>query len=235
MGKTFISLLSGGLDSVVSTYLAAQDAGVGETLFFDYGQRALKREREAAGKISKAFGASLRVIKLPFLAEVTQTALVMNDKVIPQIKTSKLDDRSETEKSAQQVWVPNRNGLFLNVAASLAEGLGYTEIVVGFNAEEAATFSDNSANFVNKAEEFFRLSTLQGIKVHAPTLGMTKTEIVQQGLALKVPFEDLWSCYLGGRKQCGRCESCLRSLRAFESAGLLEKLAPRYEQIPKVA
>lgn len=235
MGKTFIALVSGGLDSVVSAYMAARESGVGEILFMDYGQRASKREKEAAGKVAKSLGGSFRVIKLPFLAEVTQTALVMNDKVIPQIKTSKLDDRSETEKSAQQVWVPNRNGLFLNIAAAIAEGEGFQEIVVGFNAEEAVTFPDNSANFVQKAEEFFSLSTLKGLRVAAPTLGMTKSEIVRQGLALKVPFGDLWSCYLGGRRQCGHCESCLRSLRAFAQAGLLEQLAHRYERLPQVA
>lgn len=224
MSGTYISLLSGGLDSTVSAYAAHRQSSKGAAVFFNYGQRSVKRELQAAAKIAKRLGSELRVIKLPFLAEVTQTALVMNDQVIPQIKMTKLDDRSETEKSAQQVWVPNRNGLFLNIAASLAEGLGYGSIVVGFNAEEAVTFPDNSANFVNKAEEFFRLSTLKGLKVQAPTIGMNKTEIVRFGLEMDVPFQEVWSCYLGGRKMCARCESCLRSIRAYRNAGIWEQM-----------
>lgn len=229
MAKNFITLLSGGLDSVVSSYAVAREGGAGEAVFFDYGQRSAKRELKSAKAIAARLRLGFRAIKLPFLAEVTRTALVMNDKVIPQIKPGKLDDRDETEKSAQAVWVPNRNGLFLNVAAALAEGMGLSRIVVGFNAEEAATFPDNSANFVTKAEEFFRLSTLSGMEVVAPTLGMNKTEIVQYGLKLDVPFDLIWSCYLGGRKLCGTCESCLRSIRGYRNAGIWREMADQYE------
>jgi 7-cyano-7-deazaguanine synthase len=230
MAKNFISLLSGGLDSVVSTYAVAREGAAGEALFFDYGQRSAKREWSAAREVARRLGLGFSRIKLPFLAKVTKTALVMNNKVIPQIKPDKLDDRDEAQKAAQAVWVPNRNGLFLNVAAAIAEGEGFSRIIVGFNAEEAATFPDNSANFVIKAEEFFRLSTLKGLQVVAPTLGMNKTEIVRYGLKLDVPFDLIWSCYRGGRRPCGSCESCLRSIRAYRNAGIWKAMAHRYER-----
>jgi len=127
--------------------------------------------------------------------------------------------------------VPPKKGN--DVAAALAEGLGIGRIVVGFNAEEAATFPDNSANFVNKAEEFFQLSTLTGMKILAPTLGMNKTEIVRYGIKLDVPFDLIWSCYQGRSKLCGRCESCLRSVRAYQNAGVWEKVMDRFEGVPK--
>ncbi len=228
MSLTFISLLSGGLDSAVATYSAHRELGSGEALFCDYGQKALKRELQAARRLTGYLGMPLQVVKLPFLAEVTQTSLVMNDKVIPQIKATQLDDRSETEKSAQEVWVPNRNGLFLNIAAALAEGKGLSHIVVGFNSEEAVTFPDNSANFLNKAEEFFGYSTQKGLKVLAPTLSCNKFEIVQLGMKLEVPFKEVWSCYHGHKKQCGQCESCLRSIRAYAQAGILHGLDDRF-------
>lgn len=229
MGTTFVALLSGGLDSTVAAFAAAREGMIANSLVFDYGQRAAKREVEAAKRIAKRLGSDFQSIKLPFLKEVTQTALVMNDQVIPQLKMGKLDDRSEVEKSAAQVWVPNRNGLFLNIAACIAEGLGLSEILVGFNAEEAMTFPDNSANFVGRAEAFFELSTQKGLKVRAPTIGLNKTEIVQRGMELDVPFGEIWSCYHGGRKMCGRCESCLRSIRAYQNAGLWDHLRDRFE------
>ena len=231
--RNFITLLSGGLDSVVATYAVAREGGSGEALFLDYGQRAAKREFRAAKAVAVRLGLGFRRIKLRFLAEVTKTALVMNDKVIPQVKMDKLDDRDATEKSAQAVWVPNRNGLFLNVAASIAEGMGLSQIIVGFNAEEAVTFPDNSANFVTKAEEFFRLSTLKGLQVVAPTLAMNKTEIVRYGLKLDVPFDLIWGCYQGGRRLCGTCESCLRSIRAYRRAGVWEAIAHRFQEVPQ--
>lgn len=229
--KNFIALLSGGLDSSVAVATEVQRGGKGLILFFDYGQRAVKRERKASQVLAKHFGLEFRSVSLPFLAEITKTALVMNDQVIPQIGLDKLDNRDAALKSAQEVWVPNRNGLFLNIAACFAEALGIQKILVGFNAEEALTFPDNSANFVNKAQEFFRLSTLSGLEVLAPTLGMNKSEIVQRGLELKVPFEKTWSCYQAGRKQCGQCESCLRSLRAYHVSGILQRMIPYFDSV----
>lgn len=224
-----VLLLSGGLDSTVAAFMAQRQAPIAVALVFDYGQHAAKQEREAAKKIAKRLGAQLRAIELPFLRDVTKTALVMNEKIIPQIKMTQLDERSATEKTAMQVWVPNRNGLFLNIAASIAEGLGLNQIIVGFNSEEAATFPDNSANFLNRAEGFFELSTLLHPRLNAPTIGMNKTEIVQAGLKLDVPFGEVWSCYRGGKKMCGRCESCLRSMRAYQNAGLWPQLQDRFE------
>lgn len=229
MARSFVALLSGGLDSTVAAWAALKAGPVGVALVFDYGQRAAKREVDAAKQVAKRLGAKCRVIKIPFLEEVTKTALVMNDKVIPQIKMSKLDDRSEAEKSAQDVWVPNRNGLFLNIAACVAEGEAFSEIVVGFNAEEAATFPDNSANFVDRIERSFELSTLSHPRVFAPTIGLNKTEIVQLGLKLDAPLGEVYSCYQGKKLQCGRCESCLRSRRAYEKAGIWPQVKRRFE------
>ncbi len=212
----------------MAAFAARKKGAVGVALVFDYGQRAAKAEIDAAKKIAKRLKAECRVVKLPFLAEVTKTALVMNDKVIPQVKMAKLDDRTETEKSAQDVWVPNRNGVFLNIAASVAEGEGFTEIVVGFNSEEAATFPDNSANFVERTERCFELSTLAKVRLFAPTIGLNKTEIVKLGTELDVPFGDVYSCYLGKKQHCGRCESCLRSMRAYQNAGLWPQLKHRF-------
>ncbi len=231
--QTFISLVSGGLDSCVASFSATQQGQCALVLFFDYGQKAAKKEFQASKKIAKKLGAPFKSIALPFLAEVTQSALVMNDQVIPQIKMGKLDDRTESEKSAAQVWVPNRNGLFINIAASFAEALGIQSIVVGFNAEEAITFPDNSANFLSRAEAFFQLSTLKGIQVSSPTLGMNKKQIVAKGLELQVPFELIWSCYHGGRKMCGQCESCLRLIRAYHLNDLDKKLQKDFYYWPQ--
>ena len=62
------------------------------------------------------------------------------------------------------MWVPNRNGVFIAIAAAFAESLGADLVVTGFNAEEAATFPDNSAAFAAAATESLRFSTANGVR-----------------------------------------------------------------------
>ncbi len=121
--------------------------------------------------------------------------------------------------SMRAVWVANRNGVFLNIAASFAEALGYPEVVVGFNLEEAATFPDNSAAYLEAVNAAFSFSTLSGVKAVSYTTDWDKTRILREALALELPLDMVWSCYEAGPERCWRCESCKRSERALLAAG----------------
>ena len=171
-------------------------------LTFDYGQRAARREITASRAIAKSLRAPHRAIRLPWLGEVTGTALVNRKRALPRA--------IDGHRSAAAVWVPNRNGVFLNVCAAFAESLGAKWIVTGFNAEEAATFPDNSEAFVRAANHAFSFSTANGVKVVSYTARLDKAAIVRLGQKHGVPLEKTWSCYEGGRHPCGNCESCLR-------------------------
>jgi len=209
-----VVLLSGGLDSAVCLAHSLRDSAVVLCLTFDYGQQAAKREIEAAAALSGHYGVSHRVIALPFLARITKTALVTGED-LPEPEAGALDDPVQASATALRVWVPNRNGIFLNVAAAFAENLGADAVVAGFNREEAAAFPDNSAGFVAAATAAFGYSTLNRVRVVSYTQYLDKSEIVRLGKRLGVPFELIWSCYRGGAEMCGRCESCRRFLRAF--------------------
>ena len=158
------------------------------------------------------------------MMEITKTSLVNRSHEIPKIKSSDLDNPVVTAASAQSVWVPNRNGLFINIAACYADQLGAKVILTGFNQEEAATFPDNSEEFAKAITQSLSFSTQVQARVESLTQSMTKEEIVGAALKLDFPFEILWSCYEGGDKMCGVCESCLRSKRAYEKAGVGEKM-----------
>lgn len=215
-----ILILSGGLDSTVSSYVAKKETEPVLALTFDYGQRAAHRECEASSKIAKRLNVLHRVIALPWLGELTRTALVSRDVPLPTPQEKDLDDPARNRKSASAVWVPNRNGLFLNVGASFAESLGAQILVTGFNVEEGTTFPDNSAPFVHAANEFFWYSTQGKISVQSFTLHLNKVEIVRQAQELDVPLSEIWFCYEGGEAPCRRCESCVRAFRALREAGL---------------
>ncbi|MDO8527078.1 MAG: 7-cyano-7-deazaguanine synthase QueC [Deltaproteobacteria bacterium] len=212
-----ITLLSGGLDSYLSTALARQDHDVILALTFDYGQRAIKPEIKAAQKMAKLWRIKHQVIELPWLKSLGNNALTNTRTILPRFHDAKkLKDKKATEKSAEAVWVPNRNGVFINVAASFAEGLGAEWIVTGFNREEAATFPDNSADYVHRMNRALELSTLMfPPKVKSFVQEMDKKEMVQQMLEMKLPTDIFWSCYEGGEKMCGTCESCVRTLNAL--------------------
>ena len=110
--------------------------------------------------------------------------------------------------------MPNRNGVFLAVAAAFAERLGAGRIVVGFNREEAETFADNSVPFLLAANRALRFSTRNRVRVESPTKDWDKRRIVLEAERRKIALDAVWPCYEGGRRWCLECESCLRSLRA---------------------
>jgi 7-cyano-7-deazaguanine synthase len=211
----YIVLLSGGLDSVVNLYAAHKEGKVVKALTFDYGQRAFEKELKAAEYFCKLLHISHEVIELSWLKKITKTALVNQNENLPTL--SNLDDIHQACNSAKAVWVPNRNGVFLNIAASFAESLGAEFIIPGFNKEEAATFPDNSPAFIEASTHAFALSTMTQVQVACFTSNLDKTEMVALGRKLEVDFSHLWSCYSLGEKPCGECESCQRSMRAFKA------------------
>ena len=214
-----IILLSGGLDSVVNTAFAARRTYPVLALTFDYGQRSAKEETRAARKVAKYYSIPHRTIRLPWLGEITRTSLVNRKRALPRFTASELNQRKKTLRSAAAVWVPNRNGAFINIAAAFAETLKADWIITGFNAEEAATFSDNSAEYVHRANRALLLSTLQRPRLKSFTQNMDKSRIVTVARRMRVPLHLAYSCYAGQRKMCGKCESCLRLLRALKSNG----------------
>lgn len=198
-----IILLSGGLDSLVSLGLGGYNVSL--ALTFDYGQKSVKDEVEASAKICEYYGIEHKVIKLEWLKNITHTALVSDDKL-----PDKID-----ENSAKNVWVPNRNGLFLNIAGSFADAEGYDYILIGANKEEAQTFPDNTKEFIERVNAEFEFSTRKQPKVVAPLINYDKNDIVKLALENDIPLNLVKSCYAGGERHCGKCESCIRLKNAL--------------------
>lgn len=213
-----VVLLSSGLDSTVNLYEARERADVVLALTFDYGQRAAPRELECARAIAEHAGVPHRVVSLPWFADFTNTALVKREAKVPTQKDVSIDDHKISQETAKAVWVPNRNGIFLNIAAGFAEGLQANWVVPGFNREEAATFPDNSEEFLTALTKSFSYSTANKVEVVCFTTRLNKTEIVRRGRELGAPFGLMWPCYFQGESPCGECESCQRFARAMKEA-----------------
>lgn len=212
-------LLSGGLDSAVCLAEGVRHGEVRLALTFDYGQKAAAREKEYSRKLAAYYGVPSEIVELPFLKRLTTTALVSQEP-LPELSCEVLDDIGIVQESADRVWVPNRNALFLSIAACYAESMGCEAVVAGFNAEEAATFPDNSGEFVEAINHTFFYATRGKVSVLSYTQSLTKREILKLGMELGLPFEMVWSCYYGGTVMCGKCESCCRMRRAIRDEGL---------------
>lgn len=210
MVKSLI-LLSGGLDSLVSLGLKKEELKVEMALTFDYGQKSAQKEIEASAKICKYYGLKHEIIELDWLKAITKTSLVSE----ASVPTGK--ELEDSKSSAKSVWVPNRNGLFLNIAGSYADSYGYDYLLIGANKEEGQTFPDNTQEFIDAVNREFEFSTQKKPKVVAPLINCNKNDIVMLALKACVPLELVMSCYQGGEKHCGICESCSRLRRALEA------------------
>lgn len=215
-----VVLLSGGLDSTVNLFEAHEKTDVTLVLTFDYGQRAREREIKTSSLIAARLGLRHRVLALPFISEFGGSALTDRKHEVPQGEEVDIHSMESSVRTAKSVWVPNRNGIFLNIAAGFAESLGADLVIPGFNAEEAKTFPDNSEDFVHTMTRSLYFSTANRVMVQCYTIRMEKPEIVRRGQQLGVDFAQLWPCYLEGDRWCGECESCLRATRAFREAGI---------------
>ena len=214
-----IALLSAGLDSSVALALAKEQGTlIALALTFDYGQKAASQEIRQAQRLAAFWQIPHKVIALPFFSEKSQSSLLKTtpSQPIPELNLKDLEDRVQTLQSAKSVWVPNRNGVFLEIAACFAEQLEVEKVIVGFNREEASTFPDNSISYRKALTEALSFSTSNQVEIISPTEELDKTEIVKKALALKIPLEFLWSCYHDGNQMCGTCESCMRLKRALK-------------------
>jgi 7-cyano-7-deazaguanine synthase len=212
-----VVLLSGGLDSAANLALCREEDEPVLALTADYGQRAAAAELRAAQALCREYDVPHRRLDLTWLGTEGGSSLTDPRAAVPRLRAEELDDPEVTRRTARQVWVPNRNGVLINAAAALAERAGAAQVVVGFNREEAATFPDNSAEFLEAASRSLRLSTANHVRVRCYTTELDKRGIVARLRALRKPFPFalLWSCYHGGERPCGSCESCQRLARAL--------------------
>lgn len=219
--KKAISVLSGGLDCTVATSVFAKDYEI-HAITFNYGQKAFERELQAAREICRKMNWTHEVIDLPWLSQISNSSLNTSEE-IPEPSEEDLDNFEKSSESASSVWVPARNMVFTSIAVSYAESIGAEKIIVGWDAEEAATFPDNSKEFLETFNELIDVGSPEKIIIEAPAIDLNKEEIVELGIKVGAPIELSYSCYKGDNKHCGVCESCMRRKRAFRNSGVEDK------------
>ena len=118
--------------------------------------------------------------------------------------------------------------VFLSVAASYAEAIGAQDIFIGVSEVDYSGYVDCREEFIEAMENAINMGTVAAVehgkkmRIHAPFVHLTKSEEIKIGEQLKVDWSNTWSCYRGGAKPCGTCDSCLLRAKAFAEAGVLD-------------
>jgi 7-cyano-7-deazaguanine synthase len=218
-------LLSGGLDSVVNLKCAADQGTVEMAVTFDYGQAAAENELYAARECARRVGVSQVVV------ELGDYWGLLPEPIRDASKVAKHSDRPDGDKAEllREAWVPNRNGVFVNIAAAFAESRGADAVVIGLNREEAQVFPDNSESFLERVNDALEVSTLSGVRAVSFTAHLSKRGIVRLGVERGAPLDLIYSCYKGSsdRRMCGECQSCMRLKLALQAEGYMG-LNPRF-------
>ncbi len=215
--KRAVVLLSGGLDSTTGLALAIKQGFTPTCLLVDYGQRH-RVELSRAKRVAKAMGVEdVRTLKLD-LRQIGGSALTA------EIAVPKNRRASQRSHGIPVTYVPARNTVFLALALGLAETLGAFDLFIGVNAVDYSGYPDCRPEFIRAFEKLARLATKAGVEgkrftVHAPLSGLTKAQIIEQGLAAGVDYSKTHSCYDPVRgRACGRCDSCLIRKQGFADA-----------------
>jgi 7-cyano-7-deazaguanine synthase len=214
-----VILLSGGLDSSTVLYQARADGCECYAISFDYQQRH-RRELQSAMFVAQSVGVVQHQIVNFDLRLWGGSALTDEAIALPQARS--LDEMSQ---SIPVTYVPARNTIFLSFALGYAEIIGAQRVYIGVNVLDYSGYPDCRPDYIQAMQEVFRLGTKQGregqpIDIIAPLINLKKTEIIQLGNQLDVPWELTWSCYAGGDQACGVCDSCRLRLAAFAQLGL---------------
>lgn len=210
MSRKAVVLLSGGLDSCVAAAMAREDGvELAAALNVYYGQKHA-REMASAVRVAKHYGMELFPLDMSPFGKLIQhsSALIDTEEELVQ-------DRAMSEMTAHvpRTYVPGRNTILLALAQSFVEAHTLDKIVVGFNAVDFSGYPDCRPIFVKAWNYLANYATQRAyegdpIELLAPIVEMSKASVIFNGKRLKAPLELTWSCYAGGEKACGRCDSC---------------------------
>lgn len=210
--------MSGGMDSTLSAYIAKNDGYEIIAVHFNYDQRTQTKELECFDAICDDLQVANRyVLDLDFFKQLGASALT--DKSI-EVPTSGI------EEGVPVTYVPFRNGIFLSMAAAIAEKEGAEVLSIGVVQEDSSGYPDCREEYIFSMQNAINLGTKDetNIEIKMPLVHLKKSQIVQSALDLNVPLALTWSCYKSEDKACGVCDSCRLRLNGFRQAGVSDPI-----------
>ena len=180
------------------------------TVSIDYGQRHAV-ELECAERLSRRAGINHHKILRLDLKSIGGSPLV----------DQTLDTPHASAALQIQTVVPLRNMLMVTLAAAYAETLAIDELYIAPVRDDFESYRDCRRVFYDSLEKSLSLGCTHdgSISLHTPFVDKWKTEVVEIGLLLGVPYELTHTCYEGRRPGCGICDACVERIAAFKANG----------------
>ncbi len=223
MNKKAVCILSGGMDSTCASYIAKNEGYDIIAVHFNYGQRTEKKELEAFRSVCESLEIKNKYeIDIPFFTQIGASALTDSSIDVPV---------DGVKPGVPVTYVPFRNGIFLSIAAAVAEKERAEAIYIGVVEEDSSGYPDCTNSFINQIKNAINEGTKESthITIKTPLVKLHKNEIVKKAIELNVPLELTWSCYKNENEACGVCDSCRLRLNGFEKAGLKDPIS--YKEI----
>lgn len=231
-------LLSGGLDSTVLATMACAQGYEISAVTLHYGQ-AHAREVESARRIAERLGLKHQVLDVSFFRDLAWYSALTHRELCPPPADRTLD---ALVGNVPITYVPMRNTFFLTVGAALLESVTLAAIereavspsaleavlFIAANAIDYSGYPDCRPEYYSAMVEALRLGSKLGtqyelpFRIETPLIRLAKADIVRLGVRLRAPLELSWSCYEGGARPCGRCDSCLLRAKGFAEAGVAD-------------
>jgi 7-cyano-7-deazaguanine synthase len=138
-----VAIVSGGMDSVTMLhYLVKQEYKTPAVLSFTYGQKHSKEIEYAKYQVQQLDLREHQIVDLSMLASAfASSALVSGAIEIPNIDAVRGDPQPVT-------YVPNRNMIFLAIAAAFAETFQVCDIYYGAQAHDLYGYWDTTPDFL---------------------------------------------------------------------------------------
>ncbi|MFQ5906622.1 MAG: 7-cyano-7-deazaguanine synthase [bacterium] len=187
-----VTLVSGGIDSLVM-YKILRDQELEQLpLFIDYGQLSRQKEWMAC---KTAFGEA--GFGMPHRIELAGYG--------KSIRSGITDRDKDVYKEA---FLPGRNLMFLVVGASYAYYNDADGVAIGLLSEDTHLFPDQTEEFIVNAN--FAIDSALGayLTILAPLMGFSKRDVIRLADEYRLPIRLTYSCHAGNDVYCGECISC---------------------------
>jgi 7-cyano-7-deazaguanine synthase len=206
---------SGGADSTVLLHMAA-DRGYKNihTLTFDYGQRhnreidCVKSQIRQLQQKYPSVTITNKLLDVTYIKDISPTSSLTNQAIDNP-------DINKIAGDAQPVsYVPFRNMMFLSICCAYAESMKANTVWYGAaQIDSAAGYWDTTDSFIDFFNTLIEQNRTHNIKLEAPLIDMSKSEIILEGNRLGVSFGDTWTCYSNDKSGLADATTPSSSLR----------------------
>jgi len=224
MDKAVI-LVSGGINSAVAAAVAREQYAPA-LLHVTWTHRAAEREKLAFEQVAARLSAEATLT-----VDLTSQTIFGNNARVS--KRQVIEDATTLGHKTPATFVPGLLPSMLGLAAAWAGTIGARRIILGISEDHDAfgppiseLYPDHRIEFLQTYNLMLRYasSAKHPLELEAPLVELSRSEVVQLGHRLNVPFDLTWSCYAGNSTPCQRCHPCTTRAAGFLKAKIPDPL-----------